>query len=509
MYRIRFAMRNSNGVIVARGQSPVIMITDDHKSSKQRSLDRKKRVAKYKTPSKDEKTAGHCTSQTDSYYSDFTPSGTPFSSHCEDSLGYFSHSRAQSPISNSSSAFHHYTSPILTPRDDVIYMGTPNIYTPTYSVQEMANQYQGTQYATTNILPTTQQHSVATDLSYSTVHTDIENMSFCSYTNSSCTNTSNLSLTHESVDQSLIQPISAINPLYNPKIQAVSPSHGPIYGGTEINVTGSGFHADLKVMFGGRSATTVCWSPISIVCILPPTENPGPVKVLFKGQQLIENENYIFNYYNNSRQEILDLSLQAVGNINGDSMQENISFVSNISSNLIRNDNLIQQQGIQSNIHFQDQEFEQEIVNILSQVYDALNLEQTNISGQNILHLAGYCDYSSIVAFIIDRHPDLVDTQDINGFSPLHFACQSKATNTIQILLNSGANVSLESNFGSPTDLVYEQNPLYNKDQFGSATFERVQEMFMSTPWVPNTFGKLRLVITYQTFSNIYIFNLN
>jgi hypothetical protein len=56
-----------------------------------------------------------------------------------------------------------------------------------------------------------------------------------------------------------------------PSVVAISPSSGPVTGGTSVTVTGSGFTADAKVIFGFNSAPTVTvQSSTSLVVIAPP-----------------------------------------------------------------------------------------------------------------------------------------------------------------------------------------------------------------------------------------------
>jgi IPT/TIG domain len=56
-----------------------------------------------------------------------------------------------------------------------------------------------------------------------------------------------------------------------PSVVAITPSSGPVTGGTSVTVTGTGFTADAKVIFGFNQATTVTvQSSTSLVAIAPP-----------------------------------------------------------------------------------------------------------------------------------------------------------------------------------------------------------------------------------------------
>lgn len=63
-----------------------------------------------------------------------------------------------------------------------------------------------------------------------------------------------------------------------PTVASVSPSSGPLGGGTQVTVSGTGFVAGASVSFGGLSATATVVSPTSISASSPP-EAAGSVDV--------------------------------------------------------------------------------------------------------------------------------------------------------------------------------------------------------------------------------------
>ncbi|KIJ39857.1 hypothetical protein M422DRAFT_68676 [Sphaerobolus stellatus SS14] len=103
-----------------------------------------------------------------------------------------------------------------------------------------------------------------------------------------------------------------------PKIHRLIPSSGPITGGIEVTILGVNFHPNLPLecMFGGVVASsTHRWSENTLVCVLPPRAAPGLVAVEFKG---IKSEGQdevacLFNYVDESDRQLMELALQVVG----------------------------------------------------------------------------------------------------------------------------------------------------------------------------------------------------
>lgn len=64
-----------------------------------------------------------------------------------------------------------------------------------------------------------------------------------------------------------------------PMINKVIPAEGPVTGGQEISIHGSGFYNGMQVMFGDHLATaTTFWSEKSLLCVVPPGR-AGPVGI--------------------------------------------------------------------------------------------------------------------------------------------------------------------------------------------------------------------------------------
>ncbi|KAI9317294.1 hypothetical protein BX666DRAFT_1814251, partial [Dichotomocladium elegans] len=101
-----------------------------------------------------------------------------------------------------------------------------------------------------------------------------------------------------------------------PKLHRLIPSEGPIYGGAEVTVLGANFYEGLTCMFGENPAMpTHCWSPNTLLCILPPAASAGPVVVSFKEHPLmLEGQDVVlFTYFDESDRALMELALQVVG----------------------------------------------------------------------------------------------------------------------------------------------------------------------------------------------------
>ncbi|KAF7727553.1 SPT3 Dosage dependent suppressor of Ty-induced promoter mutations-like protein [Apophysomyces ossiformis] len=105
-------------------------------------------------------------------------------------------------------------------------------------------------------------------------------------------------------------------PFVSPRIERLVPSRGSMGGGAEVTILGSGFYEGITCLFGDRVATTMYWSPCTLICTVPPTYQPGPVVVSLKGHSRIGTENEpatVFDYVDNSDQNLYELALQLVG----------------------------------------------------------------------------------------------------------------------------------------------------------------------------------------------------
>ncbi|KAI9470829.1 MAG: hypothetical protein EXX96DRAFT_491267, partial [Benjaminiella poitrasii] len=280
-FRIRFALRSDRGIIVATGESPPIMITDDHKSSKQRSP----------TDSSAKTTTSASTNPYNqlqlpiSDISNLHDSNSSSSRHSNNSHSY--NSTLSRPILLQTTTHTGYDDPILARHQENHILSSSSHTATTISHHDSC--------AAPSVL------TVNPLLYYSQQH----------YTPSPVTSPP---LTTASAIVSPVHTSHALptNTTTIPTLDRIEPSEGPATGGIEVTILGENFHQGLTLMFGNRAATNVRCDSNSIVCILPAAEHVGPVMVSFKEHPLMRASPVppMFNYYESGRQDLLDLSMQ-------------------------------------------------------------------------------------------------------------------------------------------------------------------------------------------------------
>ncbi|CAO0789887.1 unnamed protein product [Mucor circinelloides] len=545
-FRVRFALRNDKGMIIATGESPPIMITDDHKSSKQRapsiSVSRKRRRAvsseaedefdALATPVSSRKTSV-CGSETEYEKS---PHGTPvMNTSAALNSDYFTSVSAAS--SNAPSALGHFiTSPLPTPSEENVSMLTTSPKTPTtatpVSIWQNMLPYGSVQLPVNDMSNLhhrrTQSMTTSTSLSHPILLQDndldlppntrrrriMENIMIPDTCSPSLLTVASVpSFTTSdyppyamtaSAPVSPTAVVSSGHPII-PTLDRIVPSQGPTTGGVEITIVGENFHRGLTLMFGNRAATTVYSNSNSIVCILPPAEHNGPVVVSFKEHPLMRASPVppLFDYLDSSKQDIVSLTNQVVGahtpsatvHSNGGYFQRaHTSNASQPPSSMCTpaTSYTVDSHGNCLNAVYQ-QNTELQVLDMLSSTnFDCSRLAQTTMGGQNLLHLAAYLNYPTLGAFLISRNPALAQSQDRNGVSPLHFGCHSKADLVIQLLLKAGASVGMTSNIGTPFDLVGSMlNPheYHNMErQLLDSNTQSPEVKVSPVSWLPNLF---------------------
>lgn len=136
----------------------------------------------------------------------------------------------------------------------------------------------------------------------------------------------------QAVTNGLIGLPLAMDPQRPPRIHKLVPAEGPKSGGIEVTCLGSGFCQGLEVMFGDMPATTTTfWGDTALVCLLPPSVQPGPVIVSFKHEQLQQppmttrtasaslmhaagNQAQLFRYLDDDEEQLLRMALIVLGN---------------------------------------------------------------------------------------------------------------------------------------------------------------------------------------------------
>ncbi|PMD29241.1 ankyrin [Hyaloscypha variabilis F] len=63
--------------------------------------------------------------------------------------------------------------------------------------------------------------------------------------------------------------------------------------------------------------------------------------------------------------------------------------------------------------------------------------------GRNLLHIAARARQANLVGYLCERYPTMVNQQDKYGRTPLHDACTSGQPDSVRLLLNSGADITI------------------------------------------------------------------
>jgi hypothetical protein len=473
-------LRNNKGVIIATGQSPPIMVTDDHKGSKELppSISDTRKITRAASADSDKEESSNALA---------TPASSRKNSACEIDLINNNVSQSCLPDSNTSSlVFGHPGEAIPSPSNTI----TTDYITQSPSTPTLAGIWQDMTMNPTSYGP------------FQLPITDKLNLHHCS-TNTNLTNSplppiNQFSSPIRQKFRRIVAPTDTclINPLQEqhchpdstsrymissppiiitsaqaamvPVLDHIEPPLGPTTGGTEIAIFGQNFDTGLIVMFGDCAATTLSCSSNTIICLLPIADKPGPVVLSFKEHSFLRTcpEPPLFSYYETSHQDMIDLALEASGN----------NFIS-----------AVEKQQLQE-CAFSQRNIEMQVIHMLSQQQQYMDETKSNIGGQNLLHLAAHLNYGGLAHLLLTHNSALVHTLDRNGLTPLHFACKSKSTFVIEILLKVGAHVGAMSSFGTPLQIVS-----FMLDDSEYAALQREissgQPKVNPVSWLPNIFG--------------------
>ncbi|KAI8070376.1 hypothetical protein BC940DRAFT_253898 [Gongronella butleri] len=266
----------------------------------------------------------------------------------------------------------------------------------------------------------------------------------------------------------------------SPKLHRLIPSEGPVYGGSEVTVLGSNFYEGLTCLFGENPAVpTHCWSANTLLCILPPAPQAGPVVVSFKEHPLmLEGQDVVlFTYFDESDRALMELALQVVGLktmgkvedarqiamriVQGDSAGGGTSSTTTTTTSAgggassassasgKRSVALTAKatQAIYDNARaFYYVHLEEQLIAALvamqtvgskplsASASSKKYLSLTNSQQHTLLHLATICGFAKLVQLLIAMDCD-VDRTDRNGYTALHFASWTGKAHIVKVLL--------------------------------------------------------------------------
>ncbi|KAG2179496.1 hypothetical protein INT44_006342 [Umbelopsis vinacea] len=454
---IHFTMRNSRNQIVAQGVSPAIMITDDHKSSKST---RKRSRAEFEFPptSSNPETPAVSrrpspqrqlsASESSSPTTPVNPSPpvpilprSPKYAKVEQDLNMtpvnstaFMSIPHDQDLDHESSPQHPLTAVNNNPSFQALLEGNVPALNDTPVMMHPENRHR--QMSLQTAAPLLQQQALMTPRRRRTVNS------------------------YHSAGAGLLSAIqrqASGSPTSVPQLNRLIPSEGPLYGGIEVTVLGSGFYEGLVCLFGETPALpTHCWSQNTLVCILPPATTAGTVVVSFKEHPLVVDgqDIVLFTYYDESDRALMELALQVVGL----KMTGKLEDARQIAMRIVQGDHHAGNTTTGGQQHGSG--LEAQIIQALDNVKDLhtsydLLVSQVNKQDHTMLHLAAMLGFTELTSMLVQLGAD-VDAQDRNGMTALHFASWTGKHDIVKILLDQGdAHPSVRSIHGkTPIDLA-------------------------------------------------------
>lgn len=240
-----------------------------------------------------------------------------------------------------------------------------------------------------------------------------------------------------------------------PIIYKVRPDRGPTTGNIEVVILGKNFHRNLEVRFGDSIATTTTfWNGDALVCLLPPTLQPGPVHVSFvnSGQRGYSPPNSaapVFTYVDDTRQQLFELAIQLQCAAQLGPTADYVQFAQSILNATGGNGfNGGQGGGFNGNV-MNTGNTEQLIMAIINKV-DLIDspykpyYDHRREGGPTMLALACRLGYEQLVAGLLARGADF-DIADAGGYTPLMHAAYHGHTAIVRRLILRGADPTLRN----------------------------------------------------------------
>ncbi|ORX44242.1 hypothetical protein DM01DRAFT_1411340 [Hesseltinella vesiculosa] len=512
-FRIEFVIRDHLGAVVANGSSPPIMITDDHKSSRQRgepSPPCSTPIQGRKRGRSEDDLPPHLDFPSCSH-SAIPDTPAPSRRGSVSSPGN-SASIASSPSERDLTMEQPTPNSSLTSSPQTVLIGNDLLMTPMDELsflQQMSEVTSGQQLQqqALPLHPTTP--SAAMDDPSPGADQQLWPFSRRRRING------NDAATNNGYDH---QPLWRTE--YTPQLERLVPAQGPTYGGIEVTVLGSGFYRGLTCLFGEHAASTVYWNPNTLVCVLPPAATAGPVVVSFKEHPIVlEGQDVaLFTYYDASDQALLELALQVVGMkmtgklhdakqiammiVRGDQQrtqqqgsqqqqsgqqqqqqqqQQQLSLAcsadddadddlslpsldnttssasslvdSDVSSVASDSDDDLSEIDSDTNLPLDHKRLEKNVIDALL-ASDAHDVTHTNPNGHTLLHLAVLLRYGALAKVLLDyMTPAVIDQEDRNGCTALQFACLQNNGPMVSLLLHAGASLDHDCSLGKTLDL--------------------------------------------------------
>ncbi|KAJ3179856.1 SPT3 Dosage dependent suppressor of Ty-induced promoter mutations-like protein [Geranomyces variabilis] len=493
---IYFIVRDSNGHIAATGLSPPILITDDHKSSKSKAIPSSRKRPRTDEPLSPPLDLQHPSNRRQSYFqpvseqasSEENPQSISFQSQEPISIASASvlqSSQPASPLSPTETFHTSQESPLVNGMHTDAQM-IPDLE----AISSDAQRFQHD--------PFSQQDVQGFRLDAATLDTDfmlgLEPVHGSTASDPADYAMLNDFLVHQVPHAHDQNQIVSPPPTLPPVVHRVIPAEGPLHGGLEITVLGSGFREGMVVLFGGVPATrTNCWGETTMVCVLPPSPVAGPVPVLVVHDQTMPGDGghvtqldhegaASFTYKDDADRALMELALQVLGlrmtgkledarhiamrivadpsgsaADHGRSAQlQNANQFSGIATHgrSLALDAVRRSLGLPSSLRRCDME------RVLLQMLCELQFVVDNTGGSaedlaqawlqhktpfgrhTLLHLAITSRMSSLAKWIVETGLCAVEDADVSGFTALHLAAWNGMWSLVLTLLQAGSSAT-------------------------------------------------------------------
>lgn len=270
---------------------------------------------------------------------------------------------------------------------------------------------------------------------------------------------------HDSLRQSyqhqssLIMPPASRSQSYTqaPIISRMIPAEGPLQGGVEVTMLGSGFRPGMTAMFGDAPAVpTHCWSTTTLVCVLPPATNAGPVPVTFKEHPYSIGAK-IFTYVDQTDRALFELALQVIGLKTTGRLETARDVAMRICASKMPSESAdanfgaipVSQLRAVLGLNEATEDDAEDLVRQCLRYSDLIEndrkvrLSLRSRSGHTMLHLATIQGYSTLVQELLDRGAN-ANMRDRASLTPLHTAAlHGRRDIAVQLLLTGYANIAL------------------------------------------------------------------
>lgn len=260
---------------------------------------------------------------------------------------------------------------------------------------------------------------------------------------------------------------AGINPpagrMQAPLVFRAIPPSGSMRGGIDVTLLGQNLHSGLVVLFGDVPAiSTQCWSDSTIIAQLPPSSQPGPVPITFQNVPVDLGASpppTTFTYINDGDDKLKEIALQMIGYKSSGQFDDAANIAQRIldvnnqggnaaggtSADLSNGGVGGSSNGVNDSSSPLDpantEKFTLWVLNNIHKINgpSVTNMNLRNAEGQTVLHLAAMLGYASIVKAVL-RLGAYIDSQDVSGFSPLHFAVLFGNRHITRMLLAADAD---------------------------------------------------------------------